>query len=49
MKPVDVKAKHVLTFVKKIILKNLDLKLVIKWEYENVKSFSQNVAFQSDT
>ena len=46
MKPVDLKSKHILILVKKIIIKILNLKLVIAWEYQKVKTFLQNVMLQ---
>ena len=39
MKPVDVKQAHILTLVKKILQKILNLKLVILLEYKNLKTF----------
>ena len=36
MKPVDVKTNIVLTLVKKVIIKILDLKLVILLEHQNI-------------
>ena len=44
MNPIDVKTSTYVDFVKlKIIMKILYLKLVIVWEYENIKAFLQKV------
>ena len=45
MKPVDVKA-CILTLIKKIITKVLNIKLVIMLEYETVKTFLQKNTFE---
>ena len=45
MKPLDVKT-HILTLVKKLIIKILNLKLVILLKYQNIKVFLQNVTLQ---
>ena len=37
---------HILTLVKKIMIKILNLKLVILLEYQNAKRFSQQAMFQ---
>ena len=47
IKPVNVKSStHILTLIKKIIRKVLNLKLVIMLEYLNIKIFLQKVMFQ---
>ena len=52
MKPVDVKSSTyivtyiVITIVKKLMIKILNLKLVILLEYQNIKTFLQKVTFQ---
>ena len=47
MKPVDAKNQaHILTLVKKLIMKILNLKLVILLEYQNIKTFLQKSMFQ---
>ena len=46
MKPIDVKSKHILTLVKKLITKILNLKLVILLEYQNINIFLQKFTFQ---
>ena len=47
MKPVDAKNQaHILTLVKKLIMKILNLKLVILLEYQNIKTFLQKAMFQ---
>ena len=43
MTPVDVNQTHILTLVKKILKKNLNLKLVILSEYKNIKKILQKV------
>ena len=43
MTPVDVNQTHILTLVKKILKKNLNLKLVILSEYKNIKIFLRKV------
>ena len=45
MKPVDVKA-CILTLIKKIITKVLNIKLVIMLEYETAKTFLQKNTFE---
>ena len=40
--------KHVLTLVKKIMMKILNLKLVMLLEYQNIKIFLQKNMFQID-
>ena len=46
MKSVDVKQAHILTRVKKLMIKILNLKLVILIEYKNIKTFLQKAIFQ---
>ena len=46
MKPVNVKSSTILTLVKKVIIKILNLKLVILLEYQNIKIFLKNVPLQ---
>ena len=46
MKPFDVKQTDILTLVKKLMIKILNLKLVILLEYQNIKIFLQRVMFQ---
>ena len=46
MKPVDVKSKIYIDPSKKINDKDLDLKLVILLEYQNIKIFLQKVTLQ---
>ena len=41
MKPVDLKVTHILTLVKKLMIKILNLELVILLEYQNIKSLLQ--------
>ena len=41
MKPVHVKSAHILTLVKKLMVKILNLQLVILIEYQNIKTFLQ--------
>ena len=48
MKPADVKSRHILTLVKKLMIKILNLKLVILLEYQNIKTFFQKAMFQID-
>ena len=43
MKPVDT---HILTLVKKLMIKIVNLKLVILLEYQNIKTFLQKPIFQ---
>ena len=45
VKPVDVKS-NILTLVKKLIMKILNLKLMVLLEYQNIKSFLQKVLLQ---
>ena len=40
------KIKHILTLVKKLVIKMLNSKLVILLEYKNTKTFSQKGMFQ---
>ena len=47
MKPVNVNHEtHLLTLVKKLMMKILNLKLVVLLEYQNKKAFLQKVMFQ---
>ena len=46
MKPFDVNQAHILTLLKKLIIKILNLKLVILLEYQNIKIFLQKVTLQ---
>ena len=46
IKPVNVKSSTILTLVKKVIIKILNLKLVILLEYQNIKMFLKNVPLQ---
>ena len=46
MKPIDVSQTHILTLVKKLMIKILNLKLVILLEYQNIKTFLQKAMFQ---
>ena len=46
MKPVDVKQADILTLVKKLMIKILNLKLVVLLEYQNKKSFLQMFTLQ---
>ena len=46
MKPIDVSQTHILTLVKKLMIKILNLKLVILLEYQNIKKFLQKAMFQ---
>ena len=46
MKSVAVKSRHILTLVKKLMMKILNLKLVILLEYQNIKTFLQKTMFQ---
>ena len=46
MKPVDVNSSQVLTLIKKIIKKLLNLKLVIMLKYQNLNIFLQKAMFQ---
>ena len=43
MKPADVRSSTYIDFNKKVIRKILNLKLVIKEEYQNIKTFFQKV------
>ena len=43
MKPADVRSSIYIDFNKKVIRKILNLKLVIKEEYQNIKTFFQKV------
>ena len=46
VKPVDVKSNTLLTLVKKLIMKILNLIWVILLEYQNIKVFLQSAKFQ---
>ena len=47
IKPVDIKSStHILTVVKKLMIKILNLKLVTLLEYQNIKILLQKVTFQ---
>ena len=46
MKPVDKNQAHILTLVKKLMIKLLNLKLVTLLEYQNIKTFLQKAMFQ---
>ena len=46
MKPNDVHQAHILTLVKKLIIKVLNLKLMIFLEYQDIKTFLQKAMFQ---
>ena len=46
IKPVDIKLTHILTLVKKLMAKILNLKLVILLEYQNIKTVFQKAMFQ---
>ena len=46
VKPVDVKSNTLLTLVKKLMMKILNLILVILLEYQNIKVFLQSAKFQ---
>ena len=46
MKPVDVNPSIILTLIKKIIMKVLNLELVIMLEYQKIKLFCQKAMFQ---
>ena len=46
VKPVDVKSNTLLTLVKKLMMKILNLILVILLEYQNIKTRLQKVMFQ---
>ena len=46
MKPVDLNETHILTLVKKLIIKSLNLKLLILIEYQNIKILLQKAALQ---
>ena len=46
MKPVDLNETHILTLVKKLIIKILNLKLLILIEYQNIKILLQKAALQ---
>ena len=45
MKPIDVNQTHTLTILKKLMIKILNVTFVISLEYENIKTFLQNVIF----
>ena len=42
MKPADVKSGICLTLIKKVIRKVLNVKLLIMWEYRNIKGYVPN-------
>ena len=46
MKPIDVKAIHILILINKLMIKSLNLKLVIMQEFQNTKTFLLNVILQ---
>ena len=46
VKPVDVTSNTLLTLVKKLMMKILNLILVILLEYQNIKVFLQSAKFQ---
>ena len=46
MKPIDVNQAHILTLVKKLMIKILNLKLIILLQYQNIKTFLQKAMFQ---
>ena len=46
LKPIDVNQAHILTLVKKLMAKILNLKLVILLEYQNIKTFLQMTMFE---
>ena len=46
MKPVDLNETHILTLVKKLIIKSLNLKLLILIEYQNIKILLQKATLQ---
>ena len=46
MKPVDLNETHILTLVKKLIIKILNLKLLILIEYQNIKILLQKATLQ---
>ena len=46
MKPVDVNQTHILTLVKKLMMKILNLEFVILLEYQNIKTFLQKAMFE---
>ena len=46
MKPVDVNQAHILTLVKKLMMKILNLEFVILLEYQNIKTFLQKAMFE---
>ena len=47
MKPVDVKKKtHILTLLKKLMTKILNLNLVVLLEHQNIKAFLQKFTLQ---
>ena len=46
VKPVDVKSNTLLTLVKKLMMKILNLILMILLEYQNIKVFLQSAKFQ---
>ena len=46
MKPLDLNQTYILTLVKKLMIKILNLKLVISLEYQNIQTFLQKAMFQ---
>ena len=46
VRPVDVNQAHILTLVKKLMIKILNLRLVILLEYQNIKIFYQKFTIQ---
>ena len=48
MKPYGVNQAHILTLIKKLIIKILNVKLVVLLEYQNMKTFLQKAMFQID-
>ena len=48
MKPCGVNQARILTLVKKLIIKILNVKLVVLLEYQNMKTFLQKAMFQID-
>ena len=46
IKPVDVKRTHILTLVKKLMIKILELKLLVLLQYQNIKAFLQKFTLQ---
>ena len=48
MKPYGVNQAHILTLIKKLIIKILNVKSVVLLEYQNMKTFLQKAMFQID-